>query len=180
MKFVETPIPGAYVVEFERLEDERGYFARTWCADEFLSLGLRASLAQCSISLNHKRATLRGMHYQQAPHEEAKLVRCTRGAMFDVIVDARPRSSSEGTYFGIHLDAKSSVMLYVPEGVAHGYETLADDTEVSYWISAAYEPTAQRGFRWDDSEVGIRWPIRPECVSQRDAMLPNFRSRGAI
>lgn len=179
MRLVETPIPGAYVLYLVRFEDERGYFARTWCATEFLALGLNTKLSQCSISFNQERATLRGMHYQKSPYAESKVVRCTRGALYDVIVDSRPNSPAEGKYFAINLAAEDDAMLYVPEGVAHGYETLLDNTEVSYWISTAYEPSAQHGFRWDDPQIGIDWPLRPARISPRDTKLPTFGSREA-
>jgi dTDP-4-dehydrorhamnose 3,5-epimerase len=179
MNFIETAIRGAYLVRMERSEDERGFFARTWCAEQFAARGLSARLAQCSVSYNARRATLRGMHYQAAPHREAKLVRCTAGAVYDVIVDARADSPTLGRHFGVELARGADTMLYVPEGVAHGFITLLDETELSYLISTAYEPRAQRGFRWDDPALGVEWPLRPACISPRDAALPLFAARDA-
>lgn len=179
MKFAETPIPGAFVVEAERSEDERGFFTRTWCTEELAAHGLDSRLAQCSASFSRLRGTLRGMHYQAAPDREAKLVRCVRGAVHDVIVDARAGSATEGRYFAITLSADAPAMLYVPEGVAHGLLTLADSTEVSYAISVPYKSHSQAGFRWDDPAVGIPWPFAPACVSQRDLELPRFSKRKA-
>lgn len=175
MKFVPTPLAGAYVVRAERIADERGHFARLYCSEEFARQGLDPSLAQCSVSANRVARTLRGMHYQCAPHAEAKLVRCTRGAMFDVIVDLRPDSATRGRWFGIELSATGDDMLYVPREFAHGFLTLQDDTEVHYQISTPYHPPAARGFRWDDPEVGIAWPARPAVISLRDRELPLLR-----
>lgn len=177
MRFDPTPIPGAYVVAMEPAEDERGFFARTWCAEEFAAQGLAARLEQCSISYNERRGTLRGMHYQRAPHLEAKLVRCLRGALYDVIVDARRGSSTEGRFFSVTLDERTPAMLYVPEGVAHGFLTLAHATEVAYAISGAYRPQSQAGFRWDDPQIGIPWPFAPASISPRDERLPAFAER---
>lgn len=177
MKFSATPIGGAFVVDMERVEDERGFFARTWCADELAAHGLDSRLAQCSVSFNRVRGTLRGMHYQTAPEREVKLVRCTRGALYDVIVDARSGSPTEGRFFALELSADMPAMLYVPEGVAHGFITLADATEVAYAISTVYRPQSQAGFRWDDPHVGIPWPLRPMCISRKDRELPGFAER---
>jgi len=177
MRFTETAIRGAFLVELERIEDARGFFARTWCAQEFAAHGLTAKLEQCSISYNKKRGTLRGMHYQAAPHQEAKLVRCTSGAAYDVLVDARADSPTAGLHVGVNLAQAAPTMLYVPEGVAHGYITLADDTELSYLISVPHEPRAERGFRWNDPAVRIQWPLAPLVISARDASLPPFASR---
>lgn len=175
MRFTPTPLAGAIVVSAERMADERGHFARLYCRDEFARHGLDPSLSQCSVSWNRTAGTLRGMHYQAAPHAEAKLVRCTRGALFDVIVDLRPGSGTRGRWFGLELAATGDDMLYVPEGFAHGFLTLAADTEVHYQISVPYQPAASRGFRWDDPEVGISWPARPEVISARDRELPLLR-----
>jgi dTDP-4-dehydrorhamnose 3,5-epimerase len=177
MIFKPTPVHAAALVEMSRLQDERGYFARTWCAEEFARQGLNVGLHQCSVSCNTLRGTLRGMHYQVSPSLEAKLVRCTRGAIYDVIVDARRGSPTEAKFFGVRLSQDSQTMVYVPEGVAHGFITLTDDTEVSYWISAAYNPQDQAGFRWDDAEIGIEWPMQPVRISDRDAELPSFARR---
>jgi len=156
--FRETSLPGAFVIEPERFEDERGFFARTWDVDEFARRGLNSRLAQCSISFNRRAGTLRGMHYQAAPHAETKLVRCTMGAIFDVIVDVRDGSPTRGNWVGETLSAENRRMLYIPEGFAHGFQTLTDDAEVFYQISAFYHPDAARGVRWDDSAFGIAWP----------------------
>ena len=177
VKFTVTPIKDAFLVHMERLEDNRGFFARIWSASEFAAHGLVSQFEQCSVSCNKARGTLRGMHYQISPHVEAKLVRCTRGTVYDVIVDARAGSPTEGVIFGVQLTDHGPTMVYVPEGVAHGFITLTDDSEVSYSISKPYSPEHQAGFRWDDAEVAIKWPLRPVCISERDAHLPSFADR---
>jgi dTDP-4-dehydrorhamnose 3,5-epimerase len=174
MRFVETAIPGAFVVEPERHEDERGSFARTWCAREFAARGLNPRLVQCSASFNRRKGTLRGLHYQAAPHEEAKLVRCTRGAIFDVIVDLRPASPAFTRHVALVLSADAGTMLYVPEGVAHGFQTLADDTEVFYQMSEFHAPGHGRGVRWDDPGFAIAWPPGERTISARDRGYPDF------
>ena len=177
MKFVETAIPGVLLVEIERMEDERGFFARTWCESEFAAQGITVRMKQCSLSYNHLRGTLRGMHYQGPPSAEAKLVRCNRGAVYDVLVDARENSPTEGRHLGLELTQDRPAMIYVPEGVAHGFITLTDGAELAYWISADYRAEHQVGFRWDDPQIGIGWPLRPVILSSRDAALPSFRDR---
>lgn len=174
VKFLRTPISGAFVVELERVEDQRGFFARSWCSEEFAKMGLSSKLAQCSISFSARRGTVRGMHYQAEPHEEAKLVRCTSGVIHDVIVDIRPRSVSHRQIFAIDLSAQNRRMLYVPEGVAHGFQTLEDDTEVFYLISEFYHPELARGFRWNDHTFRIQWPMEPTTMSARDRAFPDF------
>ena len=174
MKFTEVGLPGAYIVEAEANLDERGSFARLWCRDEFADRGLSPLIAQCSISSNFKRGTLRGLHYQASPHQEAKLVRCTRGGVYDVIIDLRPRSPARGTWVAVELTATNGKMLYVPEGFAHGFQTLEDDTEVFYQISTPYVSSAARGIRWDDPSYNIAWPQAPTCISKRDGGYPNF------
>lgn len=174
MKFVATALPGALIVELEPQQDERGHFARTFCRDEFRRRGLRSEFVQCSVSLSRRRGTLRGMHYQTAPHEEAKLVRCTRGRMLDVIVDLRPDSPGFRRWLAVELSAGNGRMLYVPEAFAHGFLTLEDETEVFYQISQAFHPESTRGFRWDDLEIGIAWPEPPALISERDRALPSF------
>ena len=175
MRFVETEIPGAYVVELDRHEDERGFFARVWCRDELAKAGLTADLAQCSISRTEKASTLRGMHFQRTPHEEAKLVRAVRGAIFDVIVDLRPDSETRGSWLGVTLDADSGRALYVPEGVAHGFQTLVDDTDIIYLISVPYAPEAASGVRWNDPAFGIDWPPAVQrTISERDRSWPDW------
>lgn len=177
MRFIETDLPGAYVLELEQRLDERGFFARVWCRDEFAALKLTTELAQCSISRSTKAGTLRGMHFQRAPHEEAKLVRCTRGAIYDVIVDLRPEASTRGRWVGVELDADSGRALYIPEGFAHGFQTLEDDTDVLYMISAPYAAEAATGVRWDDPLFGIVWPEASErTISERDRTWPDFEA----
>jgi len=172
MIFRETALAGVWVIEPEPHADERGFFARTWCAREFEARGLNPALAQCSVSWNRARGTVRGLHYQAAPHEEAKLVRCTRGAIHDVAVDLRPGSPTRHRWIAVELTGDNRRMLFVPEGVAHGFQTLVDDTEVFYQISRAFHPDAQRGVRWHDPALGIAWPLHDAIVSARDAALP--------
>ena len=173
MVFTELPLAGAFVIDPEVIADERGSFARVFCGEEFRKLGLETDYVQCSISANAKRGTLRGMHYQARPHEEAKLVRCTAGEIFDVIVDIRPGSRSFGKWAAMSLSAENRRMMYVPRGFAHGYQTLTDAAEIFYQISAPYNPDASRGFRWNDPSVGIPWPcVPPVALSARDRELP--------
>ena len=174
MKFVETELKGAFVIEPDRLEDERGFFARTFCTDEFAARGLQRRFVQCSVSFNVLRGTLRGMHYQAAPHEEAKLVRCTRGAIYDAIVDLRRVSPTFRRWVGVDLSADNRRALYVPEGCAHGFQTIEDGSEVFYQISEMHHPAAARGVRWNDPAFGIVWPLRDPIVSARDADYPDF------
>jgi dTDP-4-dehydrorhamnose 3,5-epimerase len=176
MIFTETDIHGVWVVEPERYEDERGFFARTWDPDDFAAHGLNPHLAQCSISFNARRGTLRGLHFQVAPHEEAKLVRCTAGAMFDVALDLRTHSPTFGSWFGTTLSAENRRALYVPEGCAHGFLTLADATEVQYQISAPHTPDSARGVRWDDPAFGIEWPCEVDVISERDRTYADFET----
>jgi dTDP-4-dehydrorhamnose 3,5-epimerase len=176
VKFVSTRLEGAYVVELERHEDERGFFARTWSGDEFVEHGLVPELSQCSISRNSEASTLRGMHFQTAPHEEAKLVRCTAGAIFDVIVDLRPGSPTLTEWVGVELAAETGRALYIPKGFAHGFQTLVDGAEVFYMISAPYVPEAASGVRWDDPAFGIDWPsAESRVINERDRSWPNYR-----
>lgn len=174
MTFIETPLPGAYVVDIAPSRDERGFFARTWCREEFGARGLDAAIEQCSVSFNPARATLRGLHYQAAPHMETKVVRCTRGALYDVIVDLRRESPSFCQWFGIELTAENRRMLYVPKGLAHGFLTLRADTEAHYYISGRYVPDAARGVRWDDPAFNINWPLPVEVIAERDRRYPAF------
>jgi dTDP-4-dehydrorhamnose 3,5-epimerase len=173
MKLTRVPLQGAFVVDVEPIPDERGFFARTWCAEEFRSLGLNPKLAQCSVSFNKRRGTLRGMHYQNDPWPEAKLVRCCSGAIYDVIVDLRRASPSYAKWFAVELTAANHTMLYVPEGVAHGFQTLTDDAEVFYQISEMYHPECARGVRWNDPAFGIEWPIPDPILSERDRTFPD-------
>lgn len=175
MRFVRTRIAGVVVVELEEHVDERGSFARTWCRDEMAAAGLTAELAQCSLSRNRRAGTLRGLHYQRTPHEEAKLVRCTRGRIFDVAVDLRPGSSTRGQWIGVELGHENGRALYVPEGCAHGFQTLVDDSDVSYMISVPYAPEASAGIRWDDPDLAIEWPDAADrTISPRDLALPGY------
>ena len=175
MKFTPTPLAGAYLIELERIEDERGFFARSFCQDEGRKQGLKPAIAQCNVSWNRKRGTLRGLHYQAAPHEEAKVVRCTRGAIWDVIVDLRGGSPTRLRWHAQELSADNRLAFYVPEGFAHGFQTLADDCEVLYQMSVSYHPDLARGVRWDDPRLKIAWPLPEPILSARDqsyALLP--------
>jgi dTDP-4-dehydrorhamnose 3,5-epimerase len=173
MKFTSIPLLGAYVIDVEPVSDPRGFFARTWCAEELRSHGLNANVAQCSVSFNQRMGTLRGMHYQNEPYQEAKVVQCFTGAIFDVIVDLRRGSSTYCKWFGVELNAANRTMLYVPEGFAHGFQTLTDGTEVFYQISEMYHSEAAQGVRWNDPMFGIKWPIRDPILSDRDRTFPD-------
>jgi dTDP-4-dehydrorhamnose 3,5-epimerase len=175
LKFLPTPLAGAYVVELERVEDERGFFARSFCQEEFRRQGLKPAIAQSNVSWNRKRGTLRGLHFQAVPHEEAKVVRCTRGAIWDVIVDLRQGSPTRLRWHAQELNADNRLAFYVPEGFAHGFQTLADDSEILYQMSEPYYPELARGVRWDDPRLGIKWPLPEPILSDRDrsyALLP--------
>lgn len=174
MIFSETELRGAYRVDVDPKRDDRGSFARVFCGREFAEHGLRSTFVQCNLSSNRKKGTLRGLHFQTAPHAECKLVRCTRGSVFDVIVDVRPRSTTFGRWSGVELSHHNQRMLYVPEGFAHGYLTLEDDTDVFYQVSVEYCPDAESGLRYDDLEVGIVWPFPPSILSDRDRRLPRL------
>lgn len=174
MKFHPTELPGAFLVELEPIRDDRGYFARTWCRRELAQHGLDEQLAQCSLSHNARRGTLRGMHFQRTPHEETKLVRCCRGAIYDVIVDVRPQSPTQGRWQGFELTADNDRMLYIPPGIAHGFQTLADEVDVFYMISNWYEPSSAAGVRWDDRAFGIRWPLPVSVISEKDRSYPDY------
>ena len=174
MLFTETKLKGVFIIEPERLEDERGFFARTWCTQEFEAHGLNPQLVQCSISFNRKKGTLRGMHYQAAPNAEAKLIRCTMGAIYDVALDLRPGSATFKQWTAVELTAENRKMLYIPEGLAHGFQTLADDTEVHYQISESYHPESARGVRWDDSAFAITWPDAERTISAKDRHYPDL------
>jgi dTDP-4-dehydrorhamnose 3,5-epimerase len=175
MIFRETELKSSFIIEVERLDDDRGFFARGWCKREFESQGLVSRLVQANISLSNKGGTLRGMHYQIAPYEETKLVRCTRGSVYDVIIDLRPDSSTYKKWLGVTLSAGNHKMLYVPEGFAHGYQTLEDDTEIFYHVSEFYTPTAERGVRPDDPAFGINWPLEVQVISDKDKSWPDYR-----
>lgn len=175
MNFMETKLSGSYVIEPERLEDGRGFFARAWCKREFEERGLDANPVQCNISFNRKRGTLRGMHLQLPPYEETKLVRCTRGSIYDVIIDLRPDSGTYLKWVGVELSAENGKMLYVPGGFAHGYLTLEDSTEVFYQVSQFYAPGAEAGVKWDDPVFGIEWPEPGAVISEKDRSWPDYR-----
>jgi dTDP-4-dehydrorhamnose 3,5-epimerase len=172
--FTPAGLPGAYVVAPEPKADGRGAFARTWCAREFAAAGLATAVAQSSLSTNIRRGTLRGMHYQAAPHEETKLVRCVRGAIFDVIIDLRPDSPTFRRHITVELSHRNALALYVPQGCAHGFQTLEDDTEVWYQMSEFHHPESARGVRWNDPGFGIAWPIAEPILLPRDAAYPDF------
>jgi len=172
--FSPIDLSGAFAIEPERLQDERGFFARSWCQEEFRLRGLNPRLVQCNISFNRRRGTLRGMHYQEAPHQEAKLVRCTKGAIYDAIINLRRESATYGQWRGLELTDENRLMIYVPEGFAHGFQTLCDDTEVFYQMSVLYHPESARGIRWDDPAFGISWPIAPPIISERDSQFDAF------
>ena len=177
MKFKATSIPNVFVVQPEFVRDERGFFARAWCRREFEAHGLNPRLVQCNISYNEKCGTLRGMHYQAPPHKEAKLIRCTRGRLYDVIIDLRSDSPTFKEHVGIELNDENRTMLYVPEGFAHGFLTLEDDTEVFYQMSEFYAPEAARGVRWDDPAFDIDWPAPVRHIKDRDQRYPDFSER---
>lgn len=179
MIFTPTRLAGLWLVEIEPRADERGHFARTWCAREFAAHGLDTRLAQASLSFNRRRGTVRGMHFQRPPHAEVKLVRCTRGAIRDVALDLRPDSPTHGRWQGFDLTAANGAALYIPEGFAHGFQTLEPDTEVFYQISEFYAPAASDGVRWDDPAFDIAWPLPVSCLSPRDAAWPDYHAERA-
>jgi dTDP-4-dehydrorhamnose 3,5-epimerase len=172
--FIEIKLKGAYIIEPEKLEDERGFFARSWCEREFAAHNLNPRTVQCNISFNSKKGTLRGMHYQTAPHAEAKLVRCTRGAIYDVIIDLRPKSPTFKQHVAEVLTVDDHKMLYIPEGFAHGFQTLEDNTDVFYQISEFHAPECARGVRWNDPAFAIEWPISEPIMLKRDRNYPDF------
>lgn len=168
MKYTETQLKGAYIVDLEPRSDHRGFFARTFCANEFAELNLKPAVAQCNVSYNHSRGTLRGMHYQLPPATETKFIRCTQGAIYDVIVDLRPESETYLQHIGVELTAENRRALYVPEMFGHGYQTLTDNTEVIYQVSEFYTPNRERGLRYDDPALGIEWPLPISEISVKD------------
>lgn len=179
MIFTETRLKGAYLVSPERITDERGFFARSWCEKEFRALGLAPRIVQCSISYNSAKGTLRGMHYQIPPFQEDKLVRCTRGSIHDVIIDLRPGSETFGLHYGATLTAENRTMLYIPKGFAHGFQTLEDDTEIFYQMSEFYAPDSARGVRWNDPSFGLEWPGEVRIISEKDRSYPDFDRKKA-
>ena len=174
MIFTPSRIPGAWVIDIEPIHDRRGFFAMTWLPEEFRKRGLDPALAQCNLAFNHKRGTLRGMHFQTAPHAQAKLVRAIRGALLDVIVDLRDDSPTFRQWEAVELTADNRRMLYMPAGIAHGYLTLTDDTEAYYHSSSPWVPAAESGVRWNDPAFAIAWPIAPVVISDKDAAWPDF------
>ena len=174
MIFTETKLKGVFLVEPERMEDERGFFARTWCQRELEARGLNAHLAQCSISFNARKGTLRGMHYQAAPYGETKLVRCTMGAVYDVVLDLRAGSETFGQWVAMELTPHNRRQVYIPEGLGHGFQTLSDDTEVFYQMAEFHHPEFARGVRWDDPTFVISWPLASPILSVRDRTYPDF------
>ena len=174
MIFTETKLKGTFIVEPERLEDERGFFARTWCKREFGAQKLDTKLVQCNVSFNKKSGTLRGMHHQVAPHEEAKLVRCTMGVIYDVIIDLRSDSPTFKDWLSVELTAENRKMIYIPEGFGHGFMTLEDNTEVFYQMSEFYAPECARGVKWNDPAFKIVWPEEVTVISEKDKQYPDF------
>lgn len=175
MVYTESSIPGAWIIDISPIHDARGFFAMTWLPDQLRERGMNPALAQCNLAFNHERGTLRGMHFQKAPHAQAKMIRATRGALLDVIVDLRPGSPTLHRWDAVELTADNHRMLYMPEGVAHGYLTLADDTEAYYHASAPWAPASESGVRWNDPAFGIQWPFEPVVISEKDATWPDFR-----
>ena len=174
MRFIKTKLAGAFVLDLEARTDDRGFFARAFCQKEFAQHGLKPLVAQCNTSYNHRKGTLRGLHYQLPPAAETKLVRCTRGAIYDVVVDLRPESATYLEWVGVHLSEGNRRQIYVPEMFAHGYLTLTDGAEVVYQVGEFYTPGFERGIRYDDDAIGIRWPIPIEVISDKDASWPAF------
>lgn len=174
MEFLKTKLPGVFEIHIEAKPDERGFFARTWCPMEFEVQGLAGKLVQCSLSFNKRKGTLRGMHYQVAPYEETKLIRCTQGAIYDVVVDLRPGSPTFKNWVAVELTSEKHNMIYVPQGCAHGFLTLEDGAEVIYQMSEVQHAESARGVRWDDPTFQIEWPARVEVISERDQNYPDF------
>ena len=175
MIFNKTEFNGVFIIEIEKQIDERGFFARTWDKKKFEEYNLNSKLVQCNVSFNKKKGVLRGMHYQIAPYEEAKLIRCTKGKIFDVIIDLRPKSNTFRQWFGVEISDENYKMLYVPEGFAHGFQTLEDNTEIFYQMSEMYMPDYVRGIRYNDSIFDINWPITPAIISEKDRIYPSFK-----
>jgi dTDP-4-dehydrorhamnose 3,5-epimerase len=175
MIFTETEIPRAFIIDIERREDHRGFFARSWCLKEFESHGLNPDIIQINVGYNVSKGTLRGMHFQLSPYQEVKLVRCTMGAVFDVIVDLRPDSSMHKKWIGVELTEENHLMLYIPEGCAHGYQTLVDNSEIYYQTSQFYAPEHAVGVRYNDPSFGIKWPLEVENISDADRSWPDYR-----
>lgn len=176
MLFTETGLENACIVELEKKEDHRGFFARSWDKNEFAKHNLNSNLVQCNISFSKKRGTLRGMHYQAKPFEESKLIRCTKGKIFDVIIDLRPTSKTFTKWFGIELTEENHKMLFVPEGFAHGYQSLVDNTEIVYQVSEFYTPSSELGVHWNDPVFNIKWPVNEKIVTEKDDSWKPFEA----
>jgi dTDP-4-dehydrorhamnose 3,5-epimerase len=174
MTFSETPLNGSYIIDIVKIEDERGFFGRSFCRREMEERGLNGGIMQANTSFTHKRGTLRGLHYQDAPYQESKLIRCVRGAIYDVIIDLRPGSPTFRQWTSVELSQENYRMFYIPEGFAHGYMALTDNVEVYYNVSAFYTPGAEKGIRWDDPGFMIRWPFEPVVISEKDRHHPDF------
>jgi dTDP-4-dehydrorhamnose 3,5-epimerase len=174
MIFTETTLQGAYIIDLDKKEDERGFYARGFCRNEFESMNLKSDIAQANIIYTKEMATLRGLHLQLPPYEETKLVRCTKGSIFDVIIDLRPGSATYMKHFGIDLTADNFKMVYVPEGFAHGYLTLENDTHVAYHVTEVYTPGFEKGIRWNDPSLNIQWPLQPQIISAKDKSFPDY------
>ncbi len=174
MNFTASRIPGAWIIDIAAIHDPRGFFAMTWLPGEFRKHRIEPALAQCNLAFNHKRGTLRGMHFQAAPHAQAKIIRCTRGGLLDVIVDLRPESPAYRQWDAVELTAENHRMLYMPEGVAHGYLTLTDGAEAYYHASTPWQPSAESGVRWNDPAFAIAWPFAPVMISDKDAAWPDY------
>jgi len=172
--FRETNLKGAFLIEPEKREDDRGFFARSFCREEFAAHGLNPKVMQCNIAFNRRKGTLRGMHFQAAPYQEAKLVRCTKGSVYDVCIDLRRSSTTFKQHFAVVLSARDHNMVYIPEGFAHGMQTLEDDTEVFYQMSQVYSPESARGVRWNDPAFGIEWPAAERTMTEKDRTYPDF------
>lgn len=177
MEFTETNLQGVFLVRIKKIVDERGYFGRAWCQQEFAQHKLNPAMTQLNVGSSLRRGTIRGMHYQLSPHAEAKFIRCTKGAIYDVVIDLREGSATEGKWFGAELTPESGTMLYAPEGTAHGYQTLLDDSEMYYMTTKPYAPDAARGVRFDDPHFGIKWPLPVSVVSKPDQNWPLFEPR---
>lgn len=179
MIFKPLELSGLYLIEPERHEDERGYFVRTWCQEEFGNAIGKVTFVQASQSFNKQAGTIRGLHYQAAPFGETKLVRCIRGAIYDVAVDIRPWSPTRGRWIGVEMSEENGLAILIPDGFAHGFQTLRDDSEVAYQISEYHRPDAARGIRWDDAVIGVRWPMSVTAISSRDRNWPDFAAEHA-
>ena len=172
MKFIQTPLEGAYVVELEKREDERGFFARAFCVDEFAEHGLKTEIKQSNLSGSVQKGTTRGLHYQVAPMAEVKFIRCIKGSVFDVLVDMRPESPTYKQWFGLKLSEQNQTAIYIPEGFAHGHQTLEDNSQIMYLTTQVYSPEHERGIRWNDPAIGVEWPLEPTVVSDKDQSWP--------